>query len=297
MQKLVYYIVYPFIWILSKAPFFVLYAISDFIYFLLFYIIGYRKKLVLNNLRLSFPEKSNKEIFKIRRKFYAHFVDIFMEMIKTFTISEKELAKHYKFENISVIDDLYNKNKSVILMGSHYGNWEWAAQLALFINHKFVVTYSRVQNKSFETKIKNSRERFGGVMVLKADTLKTISSNYKNNILSLYALLSDQSPQLKKTYYWSNFMGVRVPIHTGAEMLAKKYDLALVNIVVYKIKRGYYTAKFELLTENPKDYKDYELTDLFLDTVEKQIREKPEYYFWSHNRFKHIGKEKISKLK
>ena len=292
MQKIVFYIVYPFIWLLSKVPFFILYAISDFIYFVIFYIIGYRKKIVFNNLQLSFPEKSDKEILEIRRKFYAHFIDVFMEMMKTFTISESELSKRYKFENLTVIDELYKKNKSVILMGSHYGNWEWAAQLSLFIKHKFVVTYSRVQNKPFENKIKSSRERFGGVMVLKSDTIKVFANDYKNKVLSLYALLSDQSPQLLKTFYWSNFMGVRVPIHTGAEMLAKKYDCAIVFIEVNKIKRGYYIANFELLTETPKNFPDYKITDIFIEKLEQQIREKPEHYFWSHNRFKHRGKEK-----
>jgi KDO2-lipid IV(A) lauroyltransferase len=273
-------------------PFWALYVISDVIYFIVYYIVGYRKDLVLKNLSLAFPEKNKGELRQIRKNFYHHFVDIFMEMIKTFTISEKELAKHYKFKNLSVIDDLAKKNKSIVMIGSHYANWEWAAQMSLFIKHKFVVTYTKVQNKMFDDKIKASRERFGGEMVLKADTIGKMATNTENNILSLYALLSDQSPQLRKTFYWNDFLGVRVPIHTGAEMLAKKYNLAVILVSVEKIKRGYYEASFELLTETPRDYPDYDITDIFLRKVEKQIYDKPDYYFWTHNRFKHQGKEK-----
>ncbi len=296
MSKLIFYIIYPFIWILSKAPFFILYAISDFIYLIIFYIIGYRKKIVMRNLRLSFPEKSNKELFKIRRVFYSHFVDIFMEMIKTFTISKKELAKRFKFNNVSVLNDLTKEKKSVIVLGSHYGNWEWVVSLGAYItNATAFATYTKINNKTLEKKIKTTRERFGGFMVLKRNTITNMIANNKNNLVGIYGLLSDQSPQISKAYYWSEFMGVRVPIHTGAEMLAKKYDYAVVYMEINKMKRGYYEISFELLTDKPKDFPDYKITDVFLEKVEKQIRANPNFYFWTHNRFKHKGKEPINK--
>jgi len=295
MQKLAYYIVYPFIWLLSKAPFFILYAISDFIYVVLFYFIGYRKKLVLHNLQLSFPEKSDKELKRIRKKFYAHFVDIFMEMIKTFTISKIEMEKRFKVKNLNVLSDLTAKSKSIIIMGSHYGNWEWVVSLGGEIkNASTYSTYTKINNKILEEKIKSTRERFGGFMVLKRDTIKNMIANTKNNLTSIYGLLSDQSPQLSKAYYWSEFMGVRVPIHTGAEVLAKKYNCALVYMEISKIKRGYYEVNFELLTEQPKKYLNFQITEIYLRKLEKKIRENPNYYFWTHNRFKHRGKEKLT---
>ncbi len=297
MQRIVFYIIYPFIWLISKAPFPILYVFSDFIFLIVYYLIGYRKKLVLKNLQLVFPDKSITELKAIRKSFYHHFVDIFMEMIKTFTISEKDLALHYKFKNLSVITDLAKKNKSIILIGSHYANWEWAAQLSLFITHEFVVTYTKVQNKIFNKKIKDSRERFGGKMVMKSETMNTMNFNAKHSVLSLYALLSDQSPQLRKTFYWNTFLGVEVPIHTGAEMLAKKHDFAVVYVEVEKYKRGYYVASFELITEHPRTYDDYKITDIFLEKLEKQIRKEPSYYFWTHNRFKHSGNKQKSRLK
>ena len=294
MSKLIFYIIYPFIWLLSKAPFFILYAISDFIYLIIFYIIGYRKQIIMRNLRLSFPEKSDKELFRIRRKFYSHFVDIFMEMIKTFTISEKEIAKHFIFKNVSVLNNLTKENKSIIVLGSHYGNWEWGVSLGSLITNAYsYATYTKINNKILEDKIKSTRERFGGFMVLKKDTIKSMITNYNNDLVCVYGLLSDQSPQMSKAYYWSEFMGVRVPIHTGAEMLAKKFNFAVVNMEVIKVKRGYYEVDFELITDKPNDLPDFQITDLFIKKLEKQIRDNPSYYFWTHNRFKHKGKEPI----
>ncbi len=297
MQKLVFYIVYPFVWLLSKAAFPVLYIISDFVFFLVYYLIGYRKELVLRNLQRAFPEKTQGELRVIRRKFYHHFVDVFMEMFKTFTISKKQMRKHYKFKNLSLLEDLAKKGKSMIVVGSHYGNWEWVVSLNLHTSVKAYATYTKINNKIFENKIKSTRERFGGFMVLKEDTIANIITNYRNKTIGIYGLLSDQSPQLSRAYYWKDFLGVRVPIHTGAEMLAKKYDCAYVNMQVKKVKRGYYETEFELLAENPNGFPDYQITDIFLKKLEKQIREKPEYYLWTHNRFKHEGKEKKSKVK
>lgn len=292
MQKIIFYIFYPFIWLLSKAPFPVLYAISDFVYFIVYYLVGYRKGLALSNLKRAFPNKTEKELLVLRRKFYHHFVDIFMEMIKTFTISKKQMMKHYTFKNVSLLEEIADKGKSMVIVGSHYGNWEWVVSLNLHIAINAYATYTKINNQIFEKKIKTTRERFGGYMILKEDTIPNIRTNYKNKTIGIYGLLSDQSPQIGRAFYWADFLGVRVPIHTGAEMLAKKYDCAYVNMQINKIKRGYYEVKFDLLAENPKDFSNYQITDIFIDKVEKQIREKPEYYFWTHNRFKHEGKEK-----
>jgi KDO2-lipid IV(A) lauroyltransferase len=291
MQRIIFYIFYPFIWLLSKAPFFVLYLISDFIFLILFYLVGYRKKLVLSNLKRVFPDKTESEILKIRRKFYHHFVDIFMEMIKTFTISDKQISKHYNFTNISLLNKIGKAGKSMVVVGSHYGNWEWVVSMSLHTDIDAYGTYTKINNKLLEEKIKTTRSRFGGYMVLKKDTIKNIANNYKNNKIGIYGLLSDQSPQIGRAFYWTNFLGVRVPVHTGAEMLSKRYDCAFVYMKVNKVKRGYYDVSFELISDEPKSIPDFQLTDIFLEKTEKQIKETPEYYFWTHNRFKHEGKE------
>ncbi len=294
MQLLVFILVYPLIWLLSILPMRVLYFISDGIYLLLYYVIGYRKKVVRNNLILAFPEKSNEERLYIEKKSFQHFVDIFVEIIKTFTISEKEISKRFVFKNLEIVNDFYNSNKSLIIMAMHYANWEWVISLSLrdLVSHQGYVAYRKIGNKYFNNKIKASRSKFGGIMIPTSESLDLIQKNDVNNKLSIYGLLSDQSPILSKTHYWSDFMGVHVPIHTGAEMLANKYNYPVLYLHTERVKRGYYESTVEVLAEHPREFKDNEITDIFLQKIEKQIRKKPEYYFWTHNRFKHRNKNK-----
>lgn len=290
MQLLIYLLTYPLIWILSLLPLRILYFLSDIIYVLLYYIIGYRKKVVFNNLKLAFPEKSTAELIKIQKKFYHHFVDIFIEMIKSFTVSKEEVYRRYKFPNIEFFNELYKDGKSVILMGSHYANWEWIMSVDSFVDYQGYAAYTKVNNKYFNNKILKSRRKFGTKIVQTSKIIPEILYNQKNNVQAMYGLLSDQSPQLKKAFYWRTFFSVKVPVHTGGEMLAKKYNMNVVFMDVQKVKRGHYETTFSLITNEASKYKDYELTDLFIEKVEKQVRNQPEYYFWTHKRFKHKDK-------
>ncbi len=290
MNFLTYILVYPLIWLISILPFRVLYLVSDAVYILIYYIIGYRKKVVLDNLKLAFPNKTEKELLLIRKKFFKHFVDIFMEMIKSFTISAKEINRRYTFTNTALLDELYNSGKSAILVGAHYANWEWIMSLNSFVKYKGVAAYTKVNNPYFNRKILKTRERFGVILKQTPKILNLVKENQKKGILTMYGLLSDQSPHIAKTHYWSKFFGVKVPIHTGAEMLAKRYDLNLVFMKTRKIKRGFYETSFSVITTTPTKFPDYELTDIFLRKVEEQVYEQPEYYFWTHKRFKHKDK-------
>lgn len=240
----------------------------------------------MKNLTLSFPEKSEQELMIIQRKFYRHFVDVFIEMIKTFTMSKKQIRKRYKFKNFDLVSKLAEK-KGIVLLGSHYANWEWVVSFCMYTKVPSYGVFTPISNKYFNDFITKSRERFGGYLIPGKKLIPKIISDQKAGINGFYGLLSDQSPQLKKTFYWAPFMGVKVPVHTGAEMLSKRFDLATVFLDVKKIKRGYYEATFELVCEDATNMKNFELTDRFLARVEKQIREAPEFYFWTHNRFKH----------
>jgi len=294
MQLLIFILVYPIIWLLSILPMKILYFISDGIYILLYYVIGYRKKVVRNNLKLAFPEKSEAELLEIEKKSFRHFVDVFVEMIKSFTISKKEISKRFVIKNLETVDDFYNNNKSLIIMAMHYANWEWVIRVNLYklIRHQFYVAYKKIKNKYFNEKMKASRSKFNGIMIPTSGLVDLIQKNDINGKLSAYGLLSDQSPKLNKTHYWADFLGVNVPIHTGAEMLAKKHNYPVLYLHVERVKRGYYESTIEVLAEHPREFKDYEITDLFLQKIEKQIRKDPEYYFWTHKRFKHMGKNK-----
>ncbi len=290
MNLVVYILVYPIIWFISILPFRLLYIISDFFYFIIFYVIGYRKKVVLNNLQLAFPDKSTSELLTIRKKFYHHFVDIFMEMIKTFTISKKELDKRYTYKNIELIQELKKDGKSVILISAHYANWEWIIGMNTFINYNATAVYTRVSNPYFNKKVIKTREKFGVKLVQSSKVIPLMLKNYQNNIQSIYGMLSDQSPQLRNNTYWSHFLGVKIPIHTGAELLAKKYNMNIVFLNTRKIKRGYYETTLSTITNDVNKHAAYELTELYLKKVEQQIKEQPEYYFWTHKRFKHKDK-------
>ncbi|AUC22541.1 MULTISPECIES: lysophospholipid acyltransferase family protein [Polaribacter] len=294
MHLIVFSLIYPFIWLISKLPMKILYIISDGLYLLNYYIIGYRKKVVLENLHLAFPEKSEKEIIKISKGFLKHLTDFIVESIKTFTISEKEISKRIKYKNIDLLKEVAKNGKSISLVGIHQANWEWLTGLPLQIKKPdFYAAYTKVQNKHFEKVIKMSRSKFGGTLYRTSDTIRNLHRNFVNKKQGIYILLSDQSPQIKNTHYWAEFMGIKVPIHTGAETLAKRYDMSFVYWTTRKIKRGYYEVEFELITENPKEYKNYELTDKFIEITERNIRNQPEVYLWSHKRFKHRNKVPI----
>ncbi len=290
MDLLIYILVYPIIWLLSILPFKILYILSDIIYAIIYYVIGYRKKIVMGNLKLVFPEKSSEELKKIGKKFYHHFVDIFIEMVKSFTISKEQLAKHCAYTNLELLDELQKDGKSIIMVGTHHGNYEWLFGLSSYINYKCYTAYTRVNNKYFNRKVLKSRGRFGYTLKQTARIIAEIDYNYNNNVQSMYGLITDQSPTLKKTVYWSHFLGIKVPVHTGAEFLAKKYNLSLVFIDTKKIKRGHYENTFRLITKEPTKFPDFELTDIIHRKIEKLIRNQPEYYFWTHNRFKHKDK-------
>ncbi|WP_298883270.1 lysophospholipid acyltransferase family protein [uncultured Polaribacter sp.] len=287
MQYLAFILVYPIIWLVSRLPMRVLYILSDFFYVIIYYVFKYRKQVVLQNISYAFPEKSEKEKNKIAKGFYKHFTDIFIESVKSFSMSEKEVLKRYKYKNPELIDKYEKEGKSIALVGAHLANWEWSYSLPLVLNIKVYGAYSKLRNEHFEKMLKKFREKFGVIGLKTSDTVKGMLKNYTNKVQGLYILLSDQSPMVEKTFYWSKFFGVKVPVHTGAEMISKKFNLVVINYVTKKIKRGYYETEFEVIAENPKEYNNFELTEKYLKLTEKNIKEQPELYLWSHNRFKH----------
>lgn len=290
MNLLIYLIAYPFLWLISILPFRLLYIFSDFVYILVYRIIKYRKKSVRNNLALALPNLSDKERLVIEKKFYHHLCDMFLEMIKTMTISEKEINKRFIFTNLEVYHNLEKKNKSIVLMIAHYASYEWVISLNSKINYKGYAIYKKINNPYFDKLVKDIRAKFKASLITTKVTLPTIEENQNKNILALYGFASDQSPKLSTTFHWANFMNINVPVHTGAEMLAKKHDMNVVFLKTKKIKRGFYEASFEILAENTTQIPNYKITDDFLKLVENQIIEQPEFYLWTHNRWKHRKK-------
>jgi KDO2-lipid IV(A) lauroyltransferase len=292
LHFLAYIFIYPFILVISILPFRILYLVSDFIYLLVYHVLGYRKKVVMGNLKIAFPEKSQEELKEIMKRFYSHFFDIFMEMIKTFSISDEEILSRFKLSNPHELDEVMRRNKNILLMSSHYANFEWLFSLNLRVDHHGFAAYKKVKNKYLNNFIVKSRSRFNTTLVPTKEIRETIARNDASGDGFIYGMLVDQSPKLVKTHHWSEFFGVKVPVITGTEMLAKKYDYAVIYIETTKVKRGFYETKMEILSEDPRNVPDYEITDLFMKKLERKIRKEPEYYFWTHKRFKHMKIDK-----
>lgn len=287
MQLLAYILIYPILWIVSMLPFRILYFVSDLLYILMYYVIGYRKNAVKENLNLVFPNKSEAELRIVLKKFYHHLCDMVVESIKSMNISIDSMKSRYKFNNLDIITGYEKQNKSIILMCAHYGSWEWIFILQTYTTHRSYAIYKRLQNKYFDRLVKSIRARYNSYLITTKETFSVMEEAKKNGVLSMSGFASDQSPKIDKARYWADFMGINVPVHTGAEALAKKLDMPVVFFSVKRIKRGYYEATFQTLAEKPKSFNDYEITDRFLKLVEAQINEAPEYYLWTHKRWKH----------
>tara|TARA_R110002049_G_scaffold54988_2_gene152776 strand:+ start:813 stop:1769 length:957 start_codon:yes stop_codon:yes gene_type:complete len=289
MQFLVYILVYPLLWLISILPFRLFYFFSDFVFIILYHVVGYRKKVVNENITRAFPNKSKEEIAKIQKDFYHHMCDMFLEMVKTLNLSKEELKERYKIVNIEVLQEIV-KDKSVLIVCSHYANWEWNVSINNYVNAKGYAVYQKIGNSYFDNLIKKIRAKWNTTLITQQETVKTVYRNVQDGIIAAYGMVSDQSPQVKRAQYWSEFMGVKVPIFNGPESMARKLDLAVVFLKVSKVKRGYYKAEFIPITTAGKQTKKNEITDQFLRLTEQQIIELPEYYLWTHKRWKHRNK-------
>jgi KDO2-lipid IV(A) lauroyltransferase len=287
MQFLLYIFLYPILWCISMLPFRILYIVSDGVYVLTYYIIGYRKKTVRENLEMALPHLSEKERLVIEKKSFHHMCDVFLEMIKTLTISKSEMDKRYVFNNLEVYSDLEKKGKSIALLCAHYASYEWAVSMNHKITFEGYAVYKKINNRYFDKLVRDIRSKFKATLITTKETIPVMAYNFRSKKLGLYGLVSDQSPKLGSFFHWNTFMGIEVPIHTGGEMLAKKYDMNVIFLRTKKVKRGYYEATFEVLSDNAREVPNYEITDQFLKLVEQQIYDQPEFYLWSHKRWKH----------
>ena len=287
MQLLAFVLIYPFLWLVSTLPFRLLYVVSDGLYVFLYHIVGYRRKTVMNNLELVFPEKSNAERKRIAKRFYHHLCDMILEAIKSINIDVDDMKARFKFTNIEVIKDYENRKQSIALMCAHYGSWEWIFILQAYTSHLTFAIYKRLNNKYFDKLVRKIRARYDSYLITTKESIDVLKENKAKGLLTINGFAADQSPKKHKAYHWTKFMGIEVPVHTGAEMISKKLDMPMVFFSVKRVKRGFYETTFQTLSDSPKDYDDYVITDKFMALVERQIYEAPEYYLWTHKRWKH----------
>jgi KDO2-lipid IV(A) lauroyltransferase len=287
MQFISFYILYGVIWLFTRLPIKILYSLTDIVFLLIYYVIPYRKKVVFKNLRNSFPEWDEKQVKKTARRFYRFFFDFFMESTIFLFMKEEDVHKRFKYKNPDLLNDLYARGKSVILVFGHYANWEWSVTLPRYINHKALGVYKPLHHKYFDRMFINSRQRFGLDAIPVDKIVRTLSECHKSRTLNISFFAADQRPLMKNIQYWTTFLKQDTPVVLGPEKLSKKLDSAIVFFKINRIKRGYYESEFSLITDDADNTKDYEITDKFLKLLEEQIAEEPALYLWTHDRWKH----------
>ncbi|MDU1905366.1 MAG: lysophospholipid acyltransferase family protein [Dysgonomonas sp.] len=296
MNKIGYYIIYFILYIHALLPFKVLYILSDILYFWVYKIVGYRLKVVRENLKSSFPDKNEHELKKIERQFYRHFCDYFVETIKLLHVSDKEIQERFVFNNMKIVHDLMSKGKSGIMYLGHYGNWEWVPSINLLFNDGSLLgqIYRPLKNKVFDEIFLKIRSRFGSVGIPKNDTLRAIINYKRQGEKILIGFMSDQSPSPGNIHYWTNFLNHETGVYTGVERIAKKTDFFVTYLDIIKEGRGRYTAHVKLITDNPKVEPEFTITEKYIREMEKTILREPAYWLWTHKRWKH-KKENIIK--
>jgi KDO2-lipid IV(A) lauroyltransferase len=279
-----YYVVYGFLWLVSLLPLRVLYLLSECFYGLAFYIVKYRKKVVMNNLLIAFPEKTEKERIRIAKKFYRNFIDMFLETIKMLSVSDKQLTKRFK-GNWELVNNLYPTGKSVQFHVGHNFNWEWGNMvLTRSTVYKLLAVYMPFTNKVMERLFYKLRTR-NGATFLRATHMKEDFFPHRNSQYIL-GLVADQSPGYPGNAWWFNFFGRPTPFLKGPAKAAIANNTAVIFAFVHKPRRGHYEAVLELATTDPGAYTEQELTRQFVVYLEKVIRQYPDMWLWSHRRWK-----------
>lgn len=281
-MKIIFFL---FIRPLSYLPFSVLYFFSDLLYLVVYHLIGYRKKVVYQNLRNAFPEKPAGDINKIAKGFYRHLCDLIIEAIKLFHISESALIDRCRLINPALMNNYAAQGKGLVLVAGHYSNWEMAGIACdLQIPHQVVCIYTPLKNKFFNEQIRTSRSRFGMELCPKLKVKKKFEENHHK--LTAFIFAADQSPTSARSAYWTRFLNQETGVMVGAEKYAKKYDQPVLFGKVSKIKRGYYTIEFIPLEDHPKDTSFGAISEKHTRLLEAIIEEQPELWLWSHRRWK-----------
>lgn len=294
IMRVLYPIFYALVWVLMLPPLRILYVFSDILYLLIYHLIKYRREVVRKNLQNSFPEKTEKELLKIERDFYHHFCDYFIETLKLINISDKEIKKRVQFINADALDANYKNNQSVFLYLGHYGNWEWLS-LAWFAQHpeyvdtfKMYPAYYPLSNEFTERFMYDLRTRSKSVPVPQKQILRAIIKLNRENEKGIFIFIADQSPMWNSVQHWVTFLNQDTATIVAPEKLAKQTGYPVFYIKIRKIKRGHYSSEFIKLVDEPNQIPEFEITERYMDEMQKTINEDPAYWLWTHKRWKFV---------
>lgn len=283
-----YYLLLIFAYAISLLPLWLLYGVSDVLYLVVYHIAGYRRTVVHANLVQAFPDKSPKEIKRLTRKYYRNLTDMMVETIKLLTIGRKQLRRRFDCD-LTVLQQLYEQGKSCQLHLGHNFNWEWANLFCIQgVRFPFLVVYMPITNKAVDRFFRHFRERSGSTL-LPANDIRNAMAPWLHKQY-LIALVADQNPGDPRRCYWFPFLNKMTAFYKGPEMSARRNNIPVVFADIRKVKRGYYKAQLSLAFENPLEVPEGKITEAFVQFLEKNIREQPEVWVWSHKRWKHEWK-------
>lgn len=295
LKNIAYHILFVVWYMVSCLPMWILYGISTFLSIILFYIIRYRRKIVHQNIKASYPNFSSRHRWLIERHFYMHFCDLFIESIKYFSISEKDIRKRMQFKGVELLEQSAKKGRSCGVFLGHYANWEWISSMPLWIDPSVCLCtqlYHPLENIVTDRLLAYTRQRWGGVNISVHESIRQMMRYMNEGKPILVGFIADQVPFWNNIHYWSTFLNhPETPIFTGPERLMKKLDMDIYYLDVQRLKRGYYIAEYKLITTKPREYKEFEITEIYTRMLEDTINRAPAYWLWSHNRWKRSKKE------
>ncbi|MEO8886943.1 MAG: lysophospholipid acyltransferase family protein [Mucilaginibacter sp.] len=272
-----------FLYLISLLPFWILYLIADFLFVVLYYLVGYRRKVTQENLRNAFPEKTQKEREHIEKEYYKYLADLIVETVKMISISKAEMQRRVVPTNPEIIQHYFDRGKSISAVAGHYCNWEWAGSEFSIANPLFII-YKPLNNKLFDEFFKKVRAKFGGVPISMKQTLRTMLQH--KNELTVTVFAGDQTPVREDTNYFTDFLNQPTAVFLGIEKIAKMIDSVVIFYDMRRVKRGYYTYTIVPLTENAKETAPHEITNAHVKYLESMINREPQYWLWSHRRWK-----------
>lgn len=293
MKVVVYYLIYGIWYLLSLLPMRVHYVLSDILYLILYKAAGYRVKVVRSNLESSFPEKTEKELRQIEQRFYHSLCDYFVETVKLMTMSEEEIRSRMVFKGTEVVDQCVAEGQSCAVYLGHIFNWEWVPSLPLWVSRKAQCgqLYHPLENSLFDRLFLQLRQRMGAECIPMAETLRRLAGYRQEGRPVVIGYISDQVPFWWNIHHWCQFLNHDTPVLTGTERIARKLGHAVFYLDVRRLSRGHYEAEFKLISRTPKSAGEYELTDRYFELLEQSIRRAPEFWLWTHNRWKRTREE------
>lgn len=286
MKYIAYIITIALLRLVALLPKRALYLLSDFLFFILFRIAGYRKEVTATNMRNAFPDLGEQELLKLQKKFYRHLADVVTENAVIQFYPKRRLERMFNFTNPELVDQYYTQERHIILVTAHYSNWEWASPLSYTFRHQVVGVYKPLKNPHFDRAFRKARTRFGAAAVPMGRIGRALFEYKEKGVLTLTGMVGDQRPMRKQVRYWTNFLNQKTAVFTGSEKLAKKFNAVVVFMKVRRVERGRYNATFQLVTDTPAATAPFEISEQYTRILEELILEEPANWLWSHNRWK-----------